>query len=79
MPRNPRAILRLPDGTEHSVKIIDISVSGTAMQTTVKPKVGAIVTIGSTQGRVVRVAAESIAIEFLRLIPIDKFDENLVL
>jgi hypothetical protein len=79
VPRNPRTVLRLPDGTEHPVKIIDISVSGTAVQTTLKPKVGTIITVGNTQGRIVRVAAESIAIEFLRLLPIDRFDENLIL
>ena len=79
VPRNARSVVKLPDGTEFPVKIIDVSVSGTAMQTTAKPKIGAIVTVGSTQGRVVRVGAESIAIEFLRLWPIDRFDENLVL
>jgi hypothetical protein len=79
VPRNARSILRLPDGSEHPVRIIDVSISGAAMQTTAKPAQGAIVTIGSTQSRVVRVSAESIAVEFLRLIPIDAFDENLVL
>ena len=79
VPRNARSVVKLPDGTEFPVKIIDVSVSGAAMQTTAKPKMGAIVMVGSTQGRVVRVGAESIAIEFLRLWPIDRFDENLVL
>jgi hypothetical protein len=78
-PKSARSVLRMPDGTEHPVKIIDVSVSGAAMQTTAKPKLGTLVTVGNTQGRVVRVAAEAIAIEFLRLLPIDAFDENLVL
>lgn len=79
VPRNARSVLRLPNGSEHPVKIIDVSVSGAAMQTDAKPKLGTIVTIGSTPARVVRVAAEALAIEFLRLLPIEAFDENLVL
>ena len=30
VPRNPRAVLGLEDGTEHVVRLIDISLSGTA-------------------------------------------------
>lgn len=78
-PREAGTTLRIPDGGEHVVRIIDVSLSGAAIATTAKPKIGAIVTIGQKQGRVVRVAAEAIAIEFLRLLPVEIFDENLVL
>ncbi len=75
-PRNARSTLVLPDGREHLAKLIDISLSGAAMKVDAQPPIGTIVTVGRTKGRVVRQFQGGVAIEFLRLMPVDTFDEN---
>jgi PilZ domain len=44
-PRATRAVLRLSDGNTHPVKLIDISLSGAALATEVRPPLGATVDI----------------------------------
>src|SRR5271165_5151192 len=55
-PRNPMARLVLPNGTNVTCRIIDLSASGAAVSISpdLRPDVGAAVTIGKTLGRVVR-------------------------
>jgi hypothetical protein len=77
LPRSPRATLILPDGREHLIKIIDVSLSGAALTADIRPPLGTIITIGRTKGRIVRHLDGGIAVEFLRLMPIETFDENL--
>ena len=78
-PRNIRSTVRMPDGREHLAKIIDISLSGAAVTVDVRPPMGSIITIGRTQGRIVRHFDSGIAVEFLRLLPLETFDENTTL
>mgnify|MGYP001807965256 FL=1 len=40
VPRNPRALLTLDDGTEHVVRLIDISLSGVAFSSDIEFKIG---------------------------------------
>jgi len=61
------------------VKLIDVSRTGAALQATIKPPIDARVTIGATRAKVVRTFQEGFAIEFARPIPIERFDEDLVL
>lgn len=75
-PRNPRSTLIMPDGREYLIKLIDVSLSGAAMKADIQPAFGTIVTVGHTKGRVVRHMEGGIAIEFLRVMPADQFDEN---
>jgi len=75
-PRNTRSTLVMPDGREYLAKLIDISLSGAALNTDSQPAIGTIVTVGRTKGRVVRQFAGGIAIEFMRLMPVESFDEN---
>jgi hypothetical protein len=49
-----RAIMRLPDGRERIVKILDFSTSGVAVETMFQPEVGTEITIGKTQLTVLR-------------------------
>ena len=79
IPRQTRVTLTTPDGREHSAIIVDVSMSGAAIKTNAMPEIGALVTIGSTRGRVTRLFAAGVAVEFLRLIPTDMFDENIAL
>ena len=68
-PRNPMARLILPNGVNISCRVIDLSQSGAAISIApdLRPVVGAMVTIGKTQGRVVRHIEDGFAIEFMRL------------
>ncbi len=79
VPRSLRTTLIMPDGREYLAKIIDISLSGAAISVDAKPAMGTVVTVGRTQGRIVRHIEGGIAIEFLRVMPIELFDENAVL
>ena len=64
---------------ECDVKIIDVSRTGVAVETGMEPPLGTRVIIGSTRGKVVRSFNRGFAIEFLRPIALEDFDEDLVL
>jgi hypothetical protein len=77
-PRNPLARLILPNGTNVSCRVIDLSQSGAAIAIAeaLRPVVGAMVTVGKTQGRVVRHIEDGFAIEFTRLQHPDFIEDN---
>src|ERR1700733_3293173 len=54
VPRDPRAVLVLADGSQSVCQIIDMSLSGAAIASEAKPVVGSLVRIGKTQARVLR-------------------------
>jgi len=66
-PRDPRSTLAFEDGSELPCLVLDVSLSGAAVSTKVRPAIGTVVTLGKTQGRVVRHIEGGIAIEFLRV------------
>jgi hypothetical protein len=78
VPKNPLARLVLPNGTNVACRVIDLSQSGAAIKISpdLRPPVGAAVTIGKTQGRVVRHIEEGFAVEFTRLQHPDFVEEN---
>ncbi|UIJ73868.1 PilZ domain-containing protein [Aurantimonas sp. HBX-1] len=63
-PENPFVDVVLDDGRRYQVRIIDLSLSGAAVSSKVRPAIGARVTMGTTQGRVVRHLEGGFAIEF---------------
>ncbi|WP_367714631.1 PilZ domain-containing protein [Nitratireductor sp. GISD-1A_MAKvit] len=63
-PRNPISVLRLPDGREYRCRIIDLSLSGAAIECEVKPERGTQVHLGTMRGQVVRMFDDGVAIEF---------------
>ncbi|MCR4266469.1 PilZ domain-containing protein [Nitratireductor sp. ZSWI3] len=63
-PRNPISTLRLPDGRQYRCRIIDLSLSGAAVESDVRPEKGAQVHLGTLRGQVVRHFDDGIAIEF---------------
>ncbi|HEX3709117.1 MAG TPA: PilZ domain-containing protein [Pseudolabrys sp.] len=77
-PRNPIARLILPNGTNVTCRVIDLSASGAAIAIApdLLPPVGAAVTIGKTTGRVVRHIDDGFAVEFTRLQHTDFIEEN---
>jgi hypothetical protein len=79
IPRNPAARLILPNGTNVSCRIVDMSLSGAAISISAEllPPVGAQVHIGKVSGRVVRHIEKGFAIEFTRLQHPDFLDESI--
>ncbi|MDJ0933656.1 PilZ domain-containing protein [Breoghania sp.] len=56
--------ITLADGREYTCRVIDVSLSGAALATTVKPTIGTPITLGKMRARVVRHTEEGIAVEF---------------
>jgi PilZ domain len=77
-PKNPLARLILPNGTNVTCRVIDLSASGAAVAIApnIRPPVGAALTIGKTPGRVVRHIEDGFAIEFTRLQHPDSIEDN---
>jgi hypothetical protein len=78
VPRNPVARLILPNGNNVACRVIDLSQSGTAISIAedLRPPVGSTVTVGKTQGRVVRHIEGGFAVEFTRLQHPDFLEDN---
>ncbi len=64
VPRNPMSILKLPDGRQYQCRIIDLSLSGAAIEIEVKPALGLQVSLGTMRGQVVRHFDDGVAVEF---------------
>jgi hypothetical protein len=65
-PKNTKSLLVLEDGKEFPCRVLDVSLSGAALQVDVQPPMGMVVTVGRTSARVVRHFDGGIAVEFLR-------------
>ncbi|MCB1469241.1 MAG: PilZ domain-containing protein, partial [Rhizobiaceae bacterium] len=63
-PRNPMSVLQLMDGRQYQCRIIDLSLSGAAIEIDAKPALGVQVILGTMRGQVVRHFEEGVAIEF---------------
>ena len=63
-PRNPINVLQLIDGRQYPCRIIDLSLSGAAVEIEVKPAIGVQVTLGTMRGQVVRHFEDGVAVEF---------------
>lgn len=63
-PRNPMSVLQLTDGRQYQCRIIDLSLSGAAVEIDVRPALGTQVTLGTMRGQVVRHFEDGVAIEF---------------
>ena len=75
-PRNPIGRLIMPNGVNVACRIIDVSQSGAGVATEQRPPIGAVVTLGKVQGRVVRHLENGFAIEFTRLQHPDFLEDN---
>lgn len=63
-PRNSRGVVKLEDGRVYQSKIIDLSLSGAAIELAVRPAIGTVMWLGNTRGRVVRHFEDGVAMEF---------------
>jgi hypothetical protein len=76
-PRNPVGRLIMPNGVNLACRIIDVSQSGAGIACDQRPPIGALVTLGKVQGRVVRHLEDGFAIEFTRLQHPDSLEESI--
>ena len=67
-PKEERTTLKLPDGRAYPCTIIDLSVSGAAIQIDVRPARGTAVTLGTMRGKVARHFDGGCAIEFAKVL-----------
>jgi len=65
MPRDPRSVLLMADGTLLPCLIIDVSASGVAVSADLNPELGAPLAVGRLVGRVVRHLEVGFAVRFL--------------
>ena len=77
VPRNPTGRLIMPNGVNLTCRIIDVSQSGAGIASKERPPIGALVTLGKVQGRVVRHLEDGFAIEFTRLQHSDFLEDNI--
>ena len=68
-PATQQIDLSLGDGRHYKVEVIDLSLSGAAVRSTIRPALGSPVVLGTTKGRVVRLLDEGFAIEFAAVKP----------
>ncbi len=64
VPDNRHSTITLDDGRRYNCKIIDISLSGAAVELDVRPAMGTPVTLGRMRARVVRHFQNGVAVEF---------------
>ena len=67
----------LDDGRRYPCRIMDLSLSGAAIDIDIRPAIGTAVRLGNMRGRVVRHFLEGVAIEFLSLQSRDTLTEFL--
>ena len=67
----------LPDGREYRAKVVDMSLSGSALGMEVKPPIGSPLMIGKLRASVVRHSDEGIAVEFATLQTVSSLEQNL--
>lgn len=78
VPKNPRVIITLADSSELVVRLLDVSLSGAAISTHLRPEIGTQVHIGKIPARIVRYVEGGIALEFSRLMQENTIDDQLV-
>lgn len=66
--------IKLEDGRTYGIRIIDLSLSGAALEIDVRPAIGTLLWLGTMRGRVVRHFDEGIALEFANLQTRDSLD-----
>ncbi len=73
-PRNPITVLALNDGRQYECRIVDLSLSGAAIEIDVKPAIGTQVTLGTMRGQIVRHFDDGAAVEFAVLQRVETLD-----
>jgi hypothetical protein len=66
-PKRTDTTVVFADGSSHTCRVIDMSLSGAALATNLRPELGSPVRLGRIGARVVRHFEDGIGIEFMRL------------
>jgi hypothetical protein len=66
VPANPYSRMILPDGSNETCLVLDLSVSGAALSAATIPDIGAVLAIGTVVGRVVRHFEGGFAVQFVQ-------------
>lgn len=74
LPRDPRTIITLGDGTRVPCFVIDVSSTGIAVSAQITPDLGTPMAIGKLVGRVVRYLEVGFALQFLGAQPVDQLE-----
>jgi hypothetical protein len=69
VPSNTVSEIELDDGSRFPCRIIDLSISGAAIEIQLRPDFGTNVVLGNMRGRVIRHIEEGVAIEFITARP----------
>jgi hypothetical protein len=77
VPSNPMTRIGLPDGREYPSRIVDMSLSGAALQIEVLPPIGTPLTVGKLRATVVRHFEEGVAVEFATVQTVESIEQNL--
>ena len=78
VPEHPATTIILPDGSRHECRITDVSLSGAAIHTDVRPTIGSQITLGKMRARVVRHTDEGLAVEFPTIQSRDVLEHHMV-
>ncbi len=76
VPRNARSVLTTEDGVEHECRVIDVSLSGAAININLDLPIGTPVMLGRTAARVVRHFERGLAVEFTRTQNLEALQEQ---
>jgi PilZ domain len=79
VPNLKHAVLKIDGDREHVVRLIDVSVSGAAVATTLTTAIGSRVTLGRTRGKIIRHFNGGVAISFETMLSPERFGEDIVL
>lgn len=74
LPRDPRTIMTLADGTQLPCFVIDVSQSGIAVSAEIVPGLGTPLAIGKLVGRVVRYLDVGFALQYIQPQELDKLE-----
>lgn len=77
VPVRLQTVLSFENGTKMPARIVDLSRSGVALVTDCVPAIGSTVAVGQMKGHVVRILDHGIAVQFVRLVPLEMFAEQI--
>lgn len=77
VPRDPRSIITMPTGSTFPCLVMDVSLSGAAVRSEIRPPVGTRITIGRTPAQVVRHIENGFAVEFARYQQMSALEDEL--
>ena len=79
VPRHLRTTMTTADDQQIPVKLLDISISGAAIISDIRPALGSKITLGKTEGQVVRSFGNGFGVQFSTPLPADQFNEDFIL